>query len=73
VILLFTTSGAHRTYLDGVQFNGQTYKTLTGEHFTHLKYNNPRYLTQFITGDEGIWLNNLEWGWKCRNLSGQSL
>jgi hypothetical protein len=59
-ILLFTTSGAHRAYLDGVQFDGKTYRTLSGEYFTHVKYINPQYLTEFITGDEGIWIQDLD-------------
>lgn len=59
-IMLLTTSGAHRTYLDAVLFDGKTYKTLNGEYFTHLRYNNPQYLTEFLTADEGIWLSDLD-------------
>jgi hypothetical protein len=59
-IMLFTTSGAHRTYLDAVLFDGKTYKTLNGEYFTRFRYNNPQYLTEFLTADEGIWLSDLD-------------
>jgi len=59
-VLLLTTSGAHRTYLDGVQFDGKIYKTLAGDYFTHLRYNNPQYLTEFLTADEGIWFKDLD-------------